>query len=162
MVKTKHPKQRNFKRIFLEIVSILFIFLFVYTASAKLWDFQRFQAQLNISPLPSEVAWFTAWFIPTSELVAAVLLCFARFRLYGLMVSSTLMAVFTAYVLFILFLSKEIPCSCGGVLESMGWQEHLIFNIIFLSLGLFGIRVSRTLNKDNPFAQRTGEAETLN
>src|SRR5690606_12191987 len=35
--------------------------------------------------------------------------------------------------------SDFIPCSCGGVLEKMGWTEHLVFNISFIVLAFVGI-----------------------
>ncbi|HZH70563.1 MAG TPA: MauE/DoxX family redox-associated membrane protein [Flavobacteriaceae bacterium] len=34
-----------------------------------------------------------------------------------------------------------MPCSCGGVLEQLGWTEHLAFNIGFMGLGVVGILI---------------------
>lgn len=42
--------------------------------------------------------------------------------------------MFTAYIIVILNYSSFVPCSCGGILEEMGWKEHLIFNIAFTIL----------------------------
>jgi hypothetical protein len=44
--------------------------------------------------------------------------------------------MFTFYIVIILNFSSFIPCSCGGILEKLGWREHLIFNIFFLFLAL--------------------------
>ncbi|MDQ2656909.1 MAG: hypothetical protein M3Y60_05770, partial [Bacteroidota bacterium] len=33
----------------------------------------------------------------------------------------------------------ELPCSCGGVLNSLGWKAHLVFNIVFTLLSIVGI-----------------------
>jgi hypothetical protein len=49
------------------------------------------------------------------------------------------MVMFTAYIVAILNFSNYVPCSCGGVLEKLGWREHLIFNSAFVVLGLIGI-----------------------
>ena len=39
----------------------------------------------------------------------------------------------------------DIPCSCGGVLEKMSWNEHLIFNIAFVVLGLVAILLQNVI-----------------
>lgn len=49
------------------------------------------------------------------------------------------MVIFTAYIVVILQFSEEIPCACGGVLQSLGWKEHLIFNIVFSLIALTGV-----------------------
>jgi hypothetical protein len=47
--------------------------------------------------------------------------------------------MFTAYIIAITKFSDYIPCSCGGVLQEMGWGEHLVFNICFVLLALAAI-----------------------
>jgi len=44
------------------------------------------------------------------------------------------MLMFTSYIIVILNYSSFVPCSCGGILEKIGWKEHLIFNIVFTIL----------------------------
>src|SRR5690606_29917948 len=50
-----------------------------------------------------------------------------------------MMVMFTTYIYITLNYSSFIPCSCGGILESMGWTPHLIFNLCFIVLALIGI-----------------------
>src|SRR5690606_19412237 len=57
-----------------------------------------------------------------------------RFRMLGLYGFYGLMVMFTTYIIIILNFTSFIPCSCGGVLEKLGWTEHLIFNIAFIVL----------------------------
>lgn len=57
------------------------------------------------------------------------LLIFERTRTIGLYFSFTIMVLFTAYIYIILHYSEFVPCSCGGILERMDWNTHLIFNI---------------------------------
>src|SRR5690606_28267369 len=47
------------------------------------------------------------------------------------------------YIAAILNLGVFIPCSCGGVLEKLGWTEHLVFNCVFVALALVGIVLER-------------------
>ena len=127
------------KKIAIEIICFLFILLFTYAAVMKLMDVQKFTVQIGKSPLLTNFAGVVAWGIPITELLIAGMLAITRFRFWGLNAAFGLMTMFTAYIIAILQFSEHIPCSCGGVLESMGWTEHLIFNIGFVILGLSGV-----------------------
>ena len=119
---------------FIEIICISLILLFVYASSMKLIDFNQFVLQLSKSPMLIEIRYYVAWFIPAIELITAVLLVFRSTRAAGLLLSIALMSLFTFYIIAILGFSEYIPCSCGGILEKMGWGGHLVFNVIFLTL----------------------------
>lgn len=137
------------KRIAIEIICFLFILLFTYAAVMKLMDVQKFTVQIGKSPLLTDFAGVVAWGIPITELLIAVMLAVTRFRLWGLYASFGLMTMFTAYIIAILQFSEHIPCSCGGVLESMGWTEHLVFNIGFVLLGLAGVILHSNREESN-------------
>ncbi|WP_316834742.1 MauE/DoxX family redox-associated membrane protein [Pedobacter nutrimenti] len=128
------------KRILLvEIISALFILLFVYAALTKLVDYQKFRIELGKSPLLNSYSRIIAVAIPGIELLISVLIAIKRFQYYVLYLAFSLMAVFSAYIVAILKFSPYIPCSCGGILQSMTWTQHLIFNVGFLSLGAIAI-----------------------
>lgn len=110
-------------------VSLFFIILFIYAAASKMLDFENFQVQLAQSPLLSAYAGFISYGVVILELVIVGLLCFNLTRLLGLYASFAIMVAFTVYIFLILNYSDFVPCSCGGILEKMGWTEHLIFNI---------------------------------
>lgn len=123
-------------------IDYLFILLFVYAAVSKLLDFQNFQAQLGQSPLLSLYAVFVSFAVPTLEIILSILLSFSKTRLLGLIGSTLLMVMFTTYIVIILNFSSFIPCSCGGILEKLGWTEHLIFNALFILLGTIAILIT--------------------
>jgi hypothetical protein len=123
----------------IEIIVFLFILLFVYASISKLFDHSKFVLQLSRSPILGPYANFISWFIPGIEMAIAVFLMLLRTRFIGLLASVALMIIFTVYIILILFFSNFIPCSCGGVLEYMGWGEHLVFNSLFVVLGLIAI-----------------------
>lgn len=122
-----------------EIIRLLFILLFVYAAASKLIDYRQFRVQLGQSPLLSSFPGFIAWFIPVIESGIAICLCTIRFRLTGLYASFSLMTLFTVYIVIITRYSDYVPCSCGGILQKMGWNQHLVFNAVFTGLALLGI-----------------------
>lgn len=129
------------KNIIINTVCILYTSLFVYAAVSKLLDFENFRVQLGQSPLLSAFAGFIVWIVPLAELFIALLVMSKKWRLMGLFASFSLMIMFTAYIYIILNYSSFIPCSCGGILEKMGWREHLIFNSVFIILAAAGILI---------------------
>lgn len=130
----------------IEIISFLFILLFVYAAMNKLLDIEKFRVQIGQSPLLTSAAPFVAWLIPVFEIVISLMLAIPKFRLLGLYSSFSLMVMFTAYIVVILNFSDHIPCSCGGLLERLGWTEHLVFNIMFVLLAAAGVLLTDNSN----------------
>ena len=122
------------KKTIVDIISFLFIVLFVYAAVSKLLDFESFSIQLAQSTVLSAYAGVIAWSIPGIEIIIAIVLMTTRFRIQALYASFLLMVMFTAYIVIILNFSDFIPCSCGGVLENLSWTQHLIFNAMFIVL----------------------------
>jgi hypothetical protein len=129
------------KNAILEIICLLYVILFVYAAVSKLLDFENFRVQLGQSPLLSAFAGSIAWIIPVLELLIALLLVLKQWRLVGLFSAFSLMIMFTAYIYIILNYSSFVPCSCGGILEKMGWTEHMFFNFVFMILAAAGILI---------------------
>ncbi len=127
------------KRFIVDIIAALFIALFVYAAASKLLDYQKFKVQIGKSPLLTAFTGWIPWFIPTIELIIGLFLVIPRFRLTALYASFGLMVMFTAYIIAILKFSEYIPCSCGGILQNMSWNQHLIFNIGFVLLSIAAI-----------------------
>ena len=116
-----------------------FILLFCYAAVSKLLDYENFQVQLAQSPLLSAYAGTVAWAVIAAELFIVILLAFPATLRTGLYASFGLMVAFTVYIYLILNYSDFVPCSCGGILEKMGWTEHLIFNAAAVLLSIVGI-----------------------
>lgn len=132
----------------LDFIAAVLIFLFVYTASSKLFTIDQFKAVISVSPLLGDYASLLSWLIPSVELVVSLLIFLPFSRKYGLLFSSILMGIFTLYIAYMLLFSPDLPCSCGGVLKEMSWSHHLIFNIIFFFLSVLGWSICRSLNKD--------------
>lgn len=136
------------KQTIIEIISILFMILFLYTGISKLMDFQVFEEQLKES-IFKLFAPFVALALPLVEVCVALLLLIPKWRLKGLYFSLLLMIAFTIYVIGLVSFAHELPCSCGGVLQEMSWPQHIIFNCAFLGLSILGIRLYKRLHKDN-------------
>lgn len=135
------------KELIIEIVSILLILLFIYAAVSKWLEFQNFQAQLGQSPLVSAYTGFISYYLLLVEFTIALLLAIPKTRFLGLMASFTIMVMFTAYIIVILNYSSFVPCSCGGILEKLGWKEHLAFNIGFTLMAAMAVWIEAVEKK---------------
>jgi putative oxidoreductase len=127
----------------LDIISFLFILLFIYTAVSKLIDFNQFQRQMYNQTLPHDVATLLIWTLPEIEILTGLLLLFEKTKPYGFYLSFTLMLLFTGYITLVLLnYFGRVPCSCGGVIKALGWKWHLIFNLFFLLLSSLAITIT--------------------
>jgi hypothetical protein len=123
----------------IEGIAILFMALFGLTAVDKLIHFERFYTELGKSPFLAPYALAVAWGTPTIELVVTLILGINRWRLLGLYISVFLMSLFSAYIYLLLNYSYYTPCLCSAVLENLSWEEHLVFNLVFLALAIIGV-----------------------
>lgn len=131
----------RFSNIFLEIIVAALVILWIYTSISKLYDYENFRTQLGRSPFLENISTFTANVLPVGELLLALLLIIRKTRVLGLYLSFGLMLMFTGYIYIMLYYSYDLPCSCGGVLAQMSWDNHLYFNIGYTLLALIGILI---------------------
>ena len=123
-----------------EIISFLLILMFSYAITSKTIDYQSFRVQLLVQPLPKWSVGILFYAIPISEILTVIFLLFKRTKTYGFYMATALMLVFSVYVgLAMTGAFGNIPCSCGGIIGHLTWPHHLIFNLIFLSLSVYGI-----------------------
>ena len=127
----------------IDIISFLLMLLFIYTAMSKLFDFNQFKGQMYNQTLPHSIATFLIWTLPEIEIITSLLLLFEATKVYGYYLSLALMLIFTGYIILVLInYFGRVPCSCGGVIKSLGWKMHLLFNVFFLLLSLVGIFIT--------------------
>jgi hypothetical protein len=133
------------------IAAYFFALLFIYASISKLLEFENFQVQLAQSPLLSAYAGFISYAVIIFEVIITIVLCIKEIRLIGLYLSMGIMVSFTVYIFIILNYSDFVPCSCGGILEKLGWTEHLIFNIICVLFAFVGINILEQQRQQNPY-----------
>lgn len=133
------------------ITSSILILLYSYTAISKFAAYAIFEDSLRRSPLIDQGADTIAWLLPAAELIVVLLLFFERTRRAGFYASLLLLVLFTLYLLYMVLFVADLPCSCGGVLRRLSWQQHVWFNLFFIAvnvLGLFALRRQRQVVKD--------------
>lgn len=142
------------KALFIDIVTVSFIILFLYTGISKLMDFSVFKEQLNTSPILRPFSGIIGFGLPIIEFAVTILLVIPKWRLRGLYFSLALMILFTAYIIGILNYNEELPCSCGGIISEMSWTQHLFFNSAFIVLATIAIKLLRGTNKMDSAASK--------
>ena len=135
------------RKFYIELIAAVLILLFIYTGIDKTRNHHIFAAQLDKSPFLSGFSGFIGTALPAFEIALALALSFYRTRFVALYIAGGLLFLFTLYLVFILSFTKQLPCSCGGVIARMSWGQHIVFNLFFLILAVTGIVLQKINNK---------------
>ncbi len=132
------------RKIIIEVISSLLVLLFLYTSLSKWLEFKTFTHEMYNQPFPRPLAACIIWLLPVTEVGIVLALLFDKTKLAGLWASFILMVLFTIYTILILArVFKRIPCTCGGVIKKLTWNQHLFFNLFFVGISLAGILFKR-------------------
>lgn len=123
-----------------QLISAAFILLWVYTAGSKLVNFATYKLEMEHQVFSLFFSHLLIILIPAAELFTALLLLFSKTNKLGLIFSLLLIFSFTVYIALILVnYFPKIPCSCGGVIGTLGWKAHLVLNLIFLAAAILAL-----------------------
>ena len=111
-----------------EILYLLLIGFFCYTAINKLMNLESFRINLMKTSLFSEaVAKYFSVFVIFSEIVVILIMVF--YKKIGLLFLSIMILIFTFYISFLNFNGLYEVCGCGGILNGLSYKYHLTINI---------------------------------
>jgi putative oxidoreductase len=132
------------KRIVLEIICFLLVSLMLYASVSRMLDFHTFIDDINNQPLPNSLTQWLVYGIPGLQVLTALLLIFERTRMAGLALALVITSFYILYNILILtdFFGR-IPCTCGGMIKHLSWQQHLVFSVFFAGVSLAGILLMR-------------------
>ena len=137
---------KSIKQIIIQGVVCCLILLWMYAATAKILEFDQFTIQMSQVSFLKPFAGVLTWIIPFAEYSLAALLLVSKTRRLGLLGSAILMSVFTVYIAGMISFSPELPCSCGGIINNLTWQQHLLFNIGITALAITGVYCHSSTN----------------
>ncbi|BAV05279.1 DoxX-like family protein [Filimonas lacunae] len=139
------------KLLTIEVICSLLIFLFMYASISKFLNVHALRHDMMNQPIPKWLARILMWLIPILEVVFALCLLFSKTRKLGLWGAFGLMLVFTLYAAFILaHFFAYVPCGCGGVINTLTWPQHLVFNIFFMLIAGLGLLLTRNVKIPAP------------
>jgi putative oxidoreductase len=131
-----------------EVISALFILLLLYTALSKTMNIGPTVDVLKRTPFFKAFPVEAAWGVVIVEYLVAILLFIPRTRKLGLYSSLSLMIGFIGYIIWMKIVVPDLPCSCGGVISKLTWNQHLVFNFGFALLALCGILLKQKTERD--------------
>ncbi len=129
----------------------MLVILFTYLGTNRLAFRESFAFNLlnsPILPISRPDAILISWLIPLLELTTAILLIWPRSQFIGLNFSVFLLGVYSCYVLGILYLASYTPCSCGGILDFLSWQQQLWISFICLAIAALSLYYFKKPIKD--------------
>ena len=133
----------------IEAITAVLLLLWIYTGLNKLIQYDKFSFEAGRSPFLQHITPLVAVLVPAVELTIAALLIFKRTRVAGLYASLFLMTLFTGYVYVMLHYAYDLPCSCGGIIELLTWEQHLIVNLMLTLLTAVAILLQSRLTMLN-------------
>jgi hypothetical protein len=133
----------------IEAITAVLLLLWIYTGLNKVIQYDKFTFEAGRSPFLQHLAPLIAGIVPAGELAIAALLIFKRTRVAGLYASLFLMTLFTGYVYIMLHYAYDLPCSCGGIIELLTWEQHLIVNLMLTLLTAIAIVLQSRLTMLN-------------
>ncbi|MCD0488324.1 hypothetical protein LPB86_08790 [Pedobacter sp. MC2016-14] len=132
-----------------DVISYVFVGLFLYTAIDKLSEIRLFTQFISKLYVLQAAGAYLAWAIPIIEIIICGLLLIPATKTWGLKATAWLILVFTGYLVFIKYNMPVPPCSCGGVLSNLSWNEHIMFNVNLIVIAYAGIVLSGIVKHKN-------------
>lgn len=147
IMKKRSPFLSGEKRneIITEVIVSFFILLFMHTATSKIFTFKSFDKVLSEVPMFGSFHTAIAVLIPSLEILIGALLIIPITRKTGLYATLILMVIFTIYLSYMVISMNRLPCSCGGIISHLSWQNHIWLNAGLIVLASIGILTN--LNK---------------
>ena len=122
---------------------LLIIGFFAYTLVNKLLQFDAFKLNLARTGIfEARMVDLVAYFAVAMEAASIILLVF--FRKWGLRFALLMMIAFTLYILYLATTGHYEVCGCGGVLNGLKFQWHLLINLVLIFILLLYVLYHRT------------------
>jgi putative oxidoreductase len=142
--------KKMIKELVLFIVVLLIVMMWLYASSSKYFDFAGFKRDMHKQPFPTWLSNILVIILPPIEITTALIVAWQKTRRIGLVITECLMSAFTLYIIAIMFnFFPRVPCSCGGIIKSFTWKEHLIFNLFFVAIGIIGLLLNKASENNN-------------
>ena len=137
------------QRIFIEATSVLFIIVFLYTGLSKLQAHLTFIYTIGWWAPLKPLAPLISYAVPAALIGIAILMLFDRFKLLAMTGAMSMMLIFIGYISFMKIHETNLPCSCGGIIAILTWNQQLMVNIVLLMMSVFSWRMLRKRKSGN-------------
>ena len=135
--------KNTFQKTIGEVGLMLLIAFFAYTLVNKLLQFQAFK--INLARTGIFNSQWVDWVAYSTIIVEAICILLLVFvRKWGLRFALLMMLAFTLYILYLATTGHYEVCGCGGVLNGLNFQWHLLINLLLIFILLLYVLYFRT------------------
>ncbi len=129
-------KEFKIMNTFAEIIYLVLIFFFCYTASNKVMNIDDFRINLlKTSVFNSFYAYFFSILIIILEFLIVIILLIDKVK--GIIIFGFTILIFTLYISYLRYNGLYEVCGCGGILNGLSYESHFLINILLIFGSLF-------------------------
>jgi putative oxidoreductase len=132
-----------------DVIRLILIFLFAYTAANKLLNLAIFRQTMMVAHIPESLAEIISVIVPVLEIILILLLSINQTKRSGLYGSLIILLFFTGYIIYMKLWLPKLPCSCGGIIQKLTWNQHLLLNITLTVLTYYAVMTDKKRGKQN-------------
>ena len=137
-----------YKNLIISIAIFANFIIFFYSGIDKLLHFNQFVNNFSKSPFsPQKYLEELCAFIIFLEIGFSILLFFDRTKRISLIGFGILSFLFSSYISLMIFFSPYLPCSCGGIIDLLSWNEHLVLTTCLFFLSFYSSTLIKNENK---------------
>lgn len=127
-----------------KVLYVILIFVYIYTATSKILDMKTTMGSMNNQPFDNRFTPALIAFVLIAEYATSFLLLFDKTRRIGYWTSLGMMILFTGYVGLVLGnYYDRVPCSCGGIINTLSWTQHLVLNLMLIVMSILGLMITK-------------------
>lgn len=130
--------QTDNRKLYLEILVMIFAFFFIYTGAYKLLNIDALRFNLARTGIYPD-----SWLVVLPYAIVALEFFVVGFLLFrkriGIPLFASIMTFFTGYILYLFYTGRYEVCGCGGVLNGLEFEYHLGINISFIILSIIAM-----------------------
>lgn len=143
----------------IRILTLIMLCLWIPVSIDKLLNFTMFRNGILRQPFTDNLGYPLIYTLPVLEVLTVLLLLLPKLRFFGFLLSTVLMAGFTAYIgIALVGVWNELPCGCGSVISGLSWKQHLFFNLFFLLTSILGLYITN-IQRGGAVGGETAEGE---
>lgn len=122
-----------------KLILLILLALWIPVTLDKIMDFAIFKTGILQQPFSDYLGYILIYLLPILEGLTILFLLIPRMQYYGMLLSLGLMSAFTTYIgVALAGVWEQLPCGCGSVISRMSWRQHLLFNLFFTVLSVWG------------------------
>lgn len=139
--------KKNPKAFTLQVLTYLFICLWMYVISKKVFLFADFQQAMIDQPFKDSYGLALSYLIPVLQIGTGIFFLFTKTRRYGFWSTIILMLIFSTYIILVLMKTwGYIPCGCTLEFD-LGWKGHLWLNGAIILICIAAMLLEKSIKK---------------